>query len=74
MTRAERFRLKAEECEQNGTKAKDDRAKHLLANAAKQWRDLAAYAERWDAETAFFEDLEARYLHDNHVRRIALEA
>ncbi len=69
MTGVERFRLKAEECEQTAAKVKDDRAKRLLSRAAKQWRDLASYAEKWDAEAAVFEDLVARYQNENDMRR-----
>lgn len=51
MTNGDECRAKAAECDKKAEQAKNAEAKRLLQDAAKEWRTMAAFADRhvvWD--------------------------
>src|SRR5262245_23863798 len=51
MTRAEEYRLRAREAEEQASKVRDHRLKQSFLDIARQWRELADQADRhgWEA-------------------------
>jgi len=46
MTRAEEYRLRAREAEEQASKVRDHRLKQSFLDIARQWRELADQADR----------------------------
>jgi hypothetical protein len=45
--KAEEYRAKARECEENAAQTRDPFVKQQFINTAQQWRDMAAYEEKY---------------------------
>jgi hypothetical protein len=45
-SKAEEYRAKARECEENAAQTRDPFIKQQFINTAQQWRDMAAYEEK----------------------------
>jgi hypothetical protein len=47
MFRAEEWRAKAKECDENASEVRDEELKHMFENLGNHWRRVADQAERY---------------------------